>query len=294
MNIQTFGGRPDGSDTTLAVRRALESAHADGETCLVFPTGEYHFWPDRAQERYLFVSNNDESLKRLIFVLDDFEDFEIDGQNSHFVFHGALSPFFLSEAKNIRLNNFSVDWARSFHSEARVLAVSGNAVDLEIPFQFPYKIERRTPNFHRRSERDFSHRQRAWNSTQFAARRRFKSPTTMRLATGIARRKIGPRQVRLWAEWATVPTPGNVLVLMSCERFCPAIIISDSQNIEIENVTLHHAGGMGVIAQCSRDLTLREVRVFPREDSGRMVSLTADATHFVCCEGQIITRKLPI
>ena len=286
MNIQHFGGRSDGSDTTLAVRRALEAARETGAQRLIFPTGEYHFWPDRAQERYLFVSNNDESLKRLIFVLDAMEDFEIDGQNSLFVFHGFLSPFFLNGAKNIRLSNFSIEWARSFHSEARVLNVEGNAVDLHIPEQFPYRVEHENLVFIGEGDAVSG----IGNALEFDPMRRetaFQVTDNYALRHGHRAQEIGPRAVRLEANWATVPTPGNVLALMSCERFCPAIIISDSQQIELENVTLHHAGGMGVIAQCSRDLTLRDVRVTPRENSGRLVSLTADATHFSCCAGKI-------
>jgi hypothetical protein len=53
-------------------------------------------------------------------------------------------------------------------------------------------------------------------------------------------------------------------------------------------VTIHHAGGMGVIGQLSRDITVRDCLVAPASDSGRMVSLRADATHFVCCGGQIL------
>ena len=286
MNIQHFGGRSDGSDTTLAVRRALEVARTTGEQHLIFPTGEYHFWPDRAQECYLFVSNNDESLKRLIFVLDAMEDFEIDGQNSLFVFHGSLSPFFLNGAKNIRLSNFSIEWARSFHSEAHVLSVEGDVADLHIPEQFPYQIEHERLVFTGEGGDVYG----IGNALEFDPIRRetaFQVTDNYAICHWHRATEIGPREVRLEANWATVPTPGNVLALMSGERFCPAIIISDSANIEIENVTLHHAGGMGVIAQCSRDLTLRDVRVTPRAGSGRLVSLTADATHFSCCEGKI-------
>ena len=286
MNIQHFGGRPGGSDTTLTVRRALETARETNAQHLTFPTGEYHFWPDRAEERYLWISNNDESLKRLIFVLDGLDDFEIDGQGSLFIFHGVLSPFLLSESKNIRLTNFSVEWARSFHSEAQVLAAHDNAVDLQISAAFPYKVENERLVFTGEGDDIYS----IGNALEFDPIRR---ETAFQITDNYAIRhwhrahEIEPGQVRLEANWTTIPTPGNVLVLMTTERFCPAIIINASQKVKLENVTLHHAGGMGVIAQFSRDLTLRDVRVTPRENSGRLVSLTADATHFSCCEGQI-------
>jgi hypothetical protein len=45
---------------------------------------------------------------------------------------------------------------------------------------------------------------------------------------------------------------------------------------------------MGVIGQRSDDITLRKVSVKPREGSGRMISTTVDATHFVNCGGEIL------
>jgi hypothetical protein len=65
----------------------------------------------------------------------------------------------------------------------------------------------------------------------------------------------------------------------------PAITLVDSAEILITNVTLFHCGGMGVIAQRSRDITLDHVRVTPAKN--RMISLTADATHFVYCSGRL-------
>jgi hypothetical protein len=43
---------------------------------------------------------------------------------------------------------------------------------------------------------------------------------------------------------------------------------------------------MGVVAQFSSDIEVNRVNIKPRE-GGRMVSITADATHFSHCSGQI-------
>ena len=44
---------------------------------------------------------------------------------------------------------------------------------------------------------------------------------------------------------------------------------------------------MGVIAQRSADLEVARLKVAPRPGSGRLISTTADATHFASCRGRI-------
>ena len=142
-----FGLRPDTrADATPALRSALAAARRSGAGRLAFAPGRYDFWPDRAAEHFLFVSNNDSGLKRVAFPLVDMEDFEIDGQGAEFIFHGMIVPFALVGSRNIRLRNFTLDWHRPFHSEAEVLGVGGTdaqrrtTVDLRFPDQYPYVV----------------------------------------------------------------------------------------------------------------------------------------------------------
>lgn len=289
MNIEQFGGRADGTDTTLAVRRALAWVRANGSHRLTFPTGEYHFWPTLAEERYLFVSNNDESLKRLIFVLENLNDFEVDGTGSLFLFHGLLTPFFLHNSSQIRLKDFAVDWERSFHSEAMVEKVADGVVELEIGSPFPYRVEHEKLVFSGEAEGFYG----ISNGLEFDPVRRetaYQAHDNYALRHGHRAWDLGPGKVAFKAQWSRLPTPGNMVALMTCERFSPAVVIDRCQQTELEQVTLHHSGGMGVIAQCSTDISLRGVKVTPRPGNGRLISLTADATHFSCCAGQITVQ----
>ena len=79
--VNDFGVQPDTrADATPAVRSALASVHESRGRRLTFAPGRYDFWPDRAAEHLLFVSNNDSGLKRVVFPLLGFDDFEVDGQ----------------------------------------------------------------------------------------------------------------------------------------------------------------------------------------------------------------------
>ena len=66
------------------------------------------------------------------------------------------------------------------------------------------------------------------------------------------------------------------------------ITITDSSDVTVEDVSLYHCGGMGVIGQRSHDLFVRRVKVTPPPGKNRIVSITADATHFVNCGGKVV------
>ena len=93
IDVTDYGVRPDGSDATSGVRAALKVLREGNAAKLVFPPGRYDFWPDRAEERYVFISNNDSGLKRIAFPLVGVAGVEIDGGGATFIFHGPMVPF---------------------------------------------------------------------------------------------------------------------------------------------------------------------------------------------------------
>src|ERR1035437_2048254 len=60
LNVAAFGARSgDGSDTTPAVRAALEEGRRTKAARLSFAPRRYDFWPDRAVEKYLFIRSEE-------------------------------------------------------------------------------------------------------------------------------------------------------------------------------------------------------------------------------------------
>jgi len=297
LDMAAFGAKADGSDTTPSVRAALAEIRNGKAKKLVFPPGRYEFHPERASEQYLFVSNNDEGLKRIAFPLNGLEGVEIDGGGATFVFHGYTVPFLLDGSSDITLRNFTVDFSRPFHSEGKVLAITPEHVDLEFSKEYPHEI--------RNGVLIFTNGQKpsgpattvssgevlypygsllafdpVKRETAFMAKDRYN------VGEGIAADKLGPNRVRLKIPDISAK-PGDVLVFSPRNRDVPGIVISDSSGIRLTDITLHHSGGMGVIAQRSSDLFVHRMRVTPPPGGARIVSTTADATHFVNCTGKI-------
>jgi len=298
MDISAFGARPgDQNDTTPAVVAALAKCRAMHASKLFFPPGRYDFWPDRATERYCFISNNDEGLKRIAFPLDGMQNLEIDGFGAQFVFHGWITPFVLDHARNITLKNFSVDWERTFHSEGRVIENHDDGVTVEFSDAFPYEIRDGILVF--TNGQNKQEQQTIVNGIEliypYGSLLEFdpQKRETAYMANeywvkgGVLARDLGQRRVRIVLPELTA-TPGNTLVFAPSHRDCPAIVVSDSAGVELNGVNIYHCGGMGLIAQLSRDIHLNHVQVTPSPGSGRVVSITADATHFVNCSGKVL------
>ena len=298
LDMADFGAKADGSDTTPAVLAAIAELEKGTAKKITFPPGRYEFHPDRAHEQYLFISNNDEGLKRIVFPINGLDGIEIDGGGSTFIFHGFTMPFLVEESKDITLANFTIDYARPFHSEGKVLAITEDQVDLEIDAQeYPFDV--------RNGVLVFTNGQRhhgpattvtsgevlypygsllafdpVKKETAFMARDRY------RVGEGIAATRLGPKRVRLHINNVSA-TVGDVLVFSPKGREVPGIVITDSSNVTLTGVTLHHSGGMGIIAQRSADIVVHDCKVTPPPGGARIISTTADATHFVNCTGKI-------
>ena len=89
--------------------------------------------PDRAVEKYQFISNNDESLKRIAFDLVGMRDFEIDGNGTELLFTGFISPFSLEDCENITVRDLTIDFTRTFNSEGTVVAKGDGWLEIEFP-----------------------------------------------------------------------------------------------------------------------------------------------------------------
>lgn len=301
VNVADYGVLPDGRDCTRALKHALAACRVRGMKRLVFPAGRYEFHAEHADEAYLYVSNNDEGLKRIAFPLTGLHDLTLDGQGSEFVFHGFITPFVIQDCANLVFENFSVDFERTFHSEGIIVAVHDEGMDVRIPPEFPYKVHNGLLIFMRRDddggpltsvskgevygsghllEFDTAKRE-----TAYMARDYFFNGTSC-----YAAKDLGERTVRLLVP-GLVGQLGNTLVFGPDHRKHPGFVITSSRDVGFENITLHHAGGMGIVGQLSHNIRVDRCKVTPSR--GRMLSTTADATHFVNCTGYIeLTNNL--
>jgi len=294
VNVASYGVTSSGKDCTSGLIKALEVCKKIGNAELVFPKGEYHFYPDFGIDHYCFISNNDEGLKRIIFPLFSYKNLTIDGQGSSFIFHGFVNPFVIENSSNIILKNFSINFSRTFHSEGIILASNLDMMDLEIPENFPYKISNGVLLFTDGSDTKKIQTTVSRNLNypygdllEFDTKKRetaFMASDYYTDNTPLIAESLGGRKVRIHLKNIR-GTVGNTMTFGTSNRNYPGFVVSDCEDIRFNNITIFHTGGMGIIVQRTKNISVDSCKVTP--SAGRIISCTADATHFVNCTGTI-------
>lgn len=296
INAADFGLSDTLTDATPVMLKVLEACREQKATKLIIPKGRYRFFPLKAYEQYVAVSNNDNSKKRIAFPILDMHGFEIDAQGSEFIFHGFMMPFAVYGSSDIILQNFSIDWDRPFHSEGKVVAVNPvkKTFTLQIADKYPYVIE---------GQRLFflgdGFKQDIMNNIWF-------DPATKATVYRVNDYKMDTWNPKLWTRYgarelqkglvevtdtiAQLPQVGWVWAIKGNRepnRLCPAIHLFNSKNLLLQNINIYHAGAMGVVGERCENIALNKVNVLLPPNNDRYVSTTADATHFVGNKGYV-------
>ena len=284
---------PVPGDMTPVVRAAIEAV-TDDEVRIIFKEGSYHFKPDLAYEKYAAVTNHDNGLKRIIFPLEGFKSVEIEGHGAELIFHGRVMPFQFEECDRVILQNLTIDWDIPFLFEGEVVAVneaegwrdirptkegfSWKIVDNQLVFpaidNFSYSSLGNTLSFDQDLLR-VAHG--AWDINSRPDRVEKRPDGTLRFHEKLR-------------HYPQVGTMLNSKGPSGENRYAPAVHVKSSRNVYMENVVIHHALGMGFLMERTDTVSLRNCGVYLKEGSNRMVSVTADATHFSNCKGNILVE----
>ena len=83
------------------------------------------------------------------------------------------------------------------------------------------------------------------------------------------------------------PPVGHLLAMRHILVGYEPVEIKHSSGVLLEDVDIYAGAGMGIVGVGTENLTLSRVRVMPRPGASRLVSTTADATHFINCSGTV-------
>jgi hypothetical protein len=298
------------NDATPVVVEAIKKCKKDGIVKLEFPKGIYHFYPTFAPDMYCAITNNDNGLKRTAFPIIDFDKLEIDGNGSEFIFHGKMVPFIIEGSKNITIKNLSINWEVPFYLQGKVVANNITEKSFDIEVSTPYKVQ--YGHLYMSLERQNSPYEEEYGF-RFAMAEGYDlqvgqnilwDPNTMAPLYNttkyglkdhtIAAEEIKKGLIRLKGESKEVPPVGSIFCSKGeylFNRTCPAFRLFKSKDLIFNNINVHHAGAMGLIAERCENITLDSFNVVLKEGEGRMVTTTADATHFCNVKGEIIIRN---
>ena len=292
--ISAFGLKANSSKNASPVlQKALakiKAEYKEGEKVLLrFPEGRYEFHDKGAAVREYYISNHDQTNpKKVGIALEDMKNLTLDGQGSEFVFHGRMLPVSLLRSENCLLKNFSIDFENPHIAQVKIVENDPqDGIVFEPAPWVDYRIAK---------DSIFEAYGEGW---------------TMRHSWGIAfdgdtkhlvyntsdigcptkgASEVAPRRIHApgWKDARLVP--GTVVAMRGWGRPTPGIFLSHDVNTTIENVKVHYAEGMGLLAQLCENITLEKFGVCLKGDADpRYFTTQADATHFSGCKGKIVS-----
>lgn len=318
--------KADEKDATLAMVTMLEDAAKYKNSKVIIEKGTYHFYPEKAYEKYVFITNHDSSLRRIAFPIINFDGLQLDAQGSMFIFHGIMMPFCIENSKNITVSGFTIDWHIPVHSEALIVATDSvnHTFDIKIADHIPYSIKNEQLLFTKEGyEHGMEHsilydpiRKSVTYNTNKYTPIKITKPVEIRNKNifdfpnyidfrrpeyeaqnqeyALKTKEIERGLVRIYGSKKPLPPIGMVMIFrgrFGTERVANAIHVHKSSNVKFENLTIHHAGGMGILGERSTDITLENVNVIANPTKELLVSTMADAAHFSSCRGQVIVNN---
>lgn len=293
-DITTFGLKANSKKNASPVlQKALAKIKAECKEAenviLRFPEGRYDFYEKGAAVREYYISNHDQSNpKKVGIVLEDMQNLTLDGQGSEFVFHGRMLPLSLLRSANCTLKNFSIDFENPHITQVKILEnTPQDGITFEPASWVNYRISKDSV-FETYGE-GWTLRQSGGIAFEGDTKHLVYRTSDIGFSTKGAR-EVAPRHIHTPAWKDARLIPGTVVAMRGWGRPAPGIFLSHDVNTTIENVKVHYAEGMGLLAQLCDNITLEKFGVCLKGDNDpRYFTTQADATHFSGCKGKIIS-----
>lgn len=266
----------------------IKAEYKEGDSIVIrFAEGHYNFYEKGAAIREYYISNHDQdNPKKVGIALEDMRNLTLDGNGAQFIFHGRMLPVSLLRSTNCSLKNFSIDFATPHIAQIKIVDSSPETgVTFEPASWVNYRITK---------DSVFETYGEGWTvrpswGVVFDGETRHLVYNTGDLGCNTkGATEVSPRRINVPAWKEKRLKPGMFFIMRGWGRPTPGIFLSHDLNTIIDNVKVHYAEGMGLLAQFSENITLEKFGVCLKgDDDPRYFTTQADATHFSGCKGKI-------
>ncbi len=274
VSVADFGAVPgDGKDDTAAVRKAFKFAVSNKAAKLTFPKGIYNFAQAPGSiwlpEHWLFWMRNVNNL-------------EIDGQNSTFLFEGTQNFCNSENCKNVTFKNFTVNYTEPFYTCGKVVAMTNDKRQFDVkfdPYLFRIKGGEPIPSWSEVTPENLLN----INGGMFV---------NYRVAQT---RLIAPDILRIYSSDAMKPLKLGMYLMLRHFTYSGSVFrLHHSVGHKLENITIHSGKGMAVVGQYLDGMELRNIRVWPAENSPFALSVSSDVFNLLGCYGKILIENCSV
>lgn len=278
FNIKEFGAIPnDGIDDSDSFIKALNECRENPGATLIIPAGSYNYKNNKALEYEYKAINGQygEDVQGYFFKpkgeyaialdLDRFSNITIEAEGATLIQEGWYEAISITNASNVTIKGLKLMHKRAPFTEGKIVQSTPTYFDMKVDtVKYPYFTDVVTGRIH------------------------FFDTTRQRVYTGGWHEKkvlLTDKQT-IRVDSKANPQVGDICILRHCGHNRAGVLIKESSNILLENITIHSQPGMGVVGHRSENITMKNLQVIP--SPGAVTSTNTDATHFTSCKGRIL------
>ena len=284
---------------------AAVNALNEGDT-LLLDGGVYHLYPEGAYEKEYYISNNDCGIKPIAIPLIGKKNVIFDGCGAELIFHGKMNPIVIDGSENVTVKGLSIDYHTPFYAQSQIVDAGEEGILLQFDGKdFNCRVQNGNFCFYSPEdgwewevesalslEFDENGHPSAYSPPYFPYTGKPKDHGFLGgMFRDVRLEEKGKNRIMMYGQTGKYHTVGNHFIMTFSTREYPGIFVCESKDVYLSDIMLYHTASMGVIAQMTENIYLDHIIAEPRAGSGRLLSVNADATHFVNCRGTISQKN---
>ena len=300
---------PTPGNASPAVRQALAAIQPGRQNILLLENAVYTFDREGTFCETMQGVNLLESEKHFLFRLENLSDLVIDGGGALLQCRDRLFPFFFRNCRNVTLRNFTLDFTFSRYCHGEVIFSDEQCFRLRfdpglfcvttdaahhVEFHCCREVYSTADQVILAANSDWG--KAPWDflfAGDSTAEKQGLATTFLEtdaydLGGGVIEFRFRPGTRR------PVYPLGDRILFIYEPRDINNIRFENCRNVTVENVTMYRAGGMGLVAVNTENITVEGLRVGVRPGRAELRSSTADALYFVQCSGAVTVRGCDI
>lgn len=285
---------PEIEDVALYIQQEVKNIESQNIK-IVFEKGTYLCNPDYAFEKYCAITNHGNGIKKIIFPLEGYKSVEIEGNGATLLCHGQVFPFLFESCNSVKVSDLTINWDIPFTFLGEVINVDSIEGWREIkPYREGFSWKLRNGELRFPMIDGFYYPQLGSTLAFDKNVKRVVHGAIDIESNPVKVEKLKNGNLRFYEKLKYYPPVGSLLSSKGDrqnDRYAPAFDFKECKNILLDNITIHHALGMAFLFERSEDITIRNSKVLLQEGTKRVISSTADATHFANCKGDILLEN---
>lgn len=288
-----------------------------------FPQGRYDFYPDRIKSSRFYCTNtlnfndgrgtqgdfdggNENELatfndKYYGILIDGMEDVTVEGNDSMFMYHGNMGTFASAYSKNVTFQNFDTDFQSPWTFDTTIVSVDydKNQAVVKIPECYTYRINGTrilltsdvSPYNGKPYFKDQDVLSRSNQVKRLDVTNNIWTSADLYLNNVQSLTDNKDHTVTIQYNGSGIPSgvkAGLTYQSRDTKRRVPVNFLWRSENVTVEDVAYYYCHGFGIVAQHTKDLTLKDLTFGPPKETGRTSGGFADFMQIMGCSGNVI------